>query len=76
MGKNLGYGPARFLSQQEVVETSVALDRVNVDAFKRRAEGIGLPAKSADYLLSIFAALQHYYRQAAMDHKGMLLSMA
>ncbi len=72
LGKSLGYGPARFLSHIDVAQTCVALEGVDDDLFKLRARGMGLPAKSAEVLWTVFAGLRQYYRQAKDEQKAML----
>ncbi len=76
LGPNLGYGPARMLSHSEVAETSAALEDMDVEEFRIRAQGVGIPANSVDFFQTVFDALRQYYRQAAHDQKAMLLSMA
>ena len=76
LGKSLGYGPARFLSHIDVAQSCAALEGIDNDMFKLRAQSRGLPVTSAEFLWTVFSGLRQYYRQATDDQKSMLLSMA
>ena len=82
IGPDLGYGPARFLTPEEVREVSLALSRITAQDLARRFD---LPAMIAAHIYPVrdeneleiaqpyFEQLARYYSEAAAAGHAMLL---
>lgn len=82
LGEDMGYGPARFLTPEEVRATSAALDKVSAEDIARRFD---LPTMIAAEIYACrnesdlglaqeyFAELVRYYADAASRGNAMLL---
>jgi hypothetical protein len=75
-GPDLGYGPAEFLTPEEVAESSLALESLGIDEFRQHARSMQLPADCIDQLEVLLVEVRSYYREAAKNGLGMLLRLA
>lgn len=85
--EDLGYGPARFLTPEEVVELAEALegqpreklaagyDPAALEAAEIYPEGIWEP-EALDYLLNYYDELVEFYRQAAARGDAVILYLS
>ena len=85
VGEDGGYGPARYLTAEEVAEVATALAAVDPDDLRQRY-GDGSPlvdadiypqgwdrhADGLDYVMTHFAELVAFYRRAAGDGHAVL----
>lgn len=86
IGEDLGYGPVRYLTPEEVQDVNEALSgiteadiKANFDPQKMTAMEIYPGHWEEDYiefLLNTFKAVVHYYMEAAENKKVMLLYIA
>jgi hypothetical protein len=89
IGPDIGYGPARILSPEDVKATAVALGAITNDQFRSRFAPTEMEAvdiypsniwvREKDTILGelapLFQALVQFYRDAAARGDGMLLWM-
>ncbi len=82
IGEDLGYGPARYLTPDQVREAAQALSAITSEDFARRFDPqtirqAGVYAlendATADYCVQYFEKLVAYYRDAAAKGNAMLL---
>ena len=86
IGADEGYGPARYLTAEQVNDVSAALAQLSSDELESRFDPAGLSAESVypsnsdwndeddkEYVLSYYTAVADYYRSAASKGYGMLL---
>lgn len=82
IGEDLGYGPARYLTPDQVREVGQALAGITSDDFARRFDPqkirqAGVYAlendATADYCVQYFEKMVAYYRDAAYQGNAMLL---
>jgi len=82
IGEDLGYGPARYLTPEQVREVAQALAGITSDDFVRRFDPQKIRRASvyaldndatADYCVQYFEKLVAYYRDAAAQGNAMLL---
>jgi hypothetical protein len=86
LGEDVGYGPARFLTPEEVQQVASAITAVTPEAFRAQFNPKALDEaeiypqiwerdgdEGLDYVLHYFSELQSFYRQAAERGDGALL---
>jgi hypothetical protein len=87
IGEDQGMGPARFLTPEQVKETSAALNQLTIDEFTARYKPIEMTAaeiypeiiwerdgeEALDYLLEYFQVLTTFYHDTAVRGDGMIL---
>ncbi len=82
IGEDLGYGPARYLTPEQVREVAQALAGISTEEFARRFDlqkirQAGVYAlehdTTAEYCVSYFEKMTAYYRDAAANGNAMLL---
>ncbi|OGF66391.1 MAG: hypothetical protein A2Y62_12525 [Candidatus Fischerbacteria bacterium RBG_13_37_8] len=87
IGEDLGYGPAHYLTSDEVKKCSDALQKISSNEIKHRFDpntlqkadiypniwNEELTKEHLDYLLEYFDALKKYYKEAASQQNAMLI---
>ena len=78
-GSDLGYGPARFLTPEQVKQISARLTSISEEHFRTSASTFAKEASSLgeleriDFYCELFTRLQAFYRAAAESRFPMLL---
>ena len=81
--QDMGYGPAQYLTPDQVRETATALGTLELSALKESLDvvemeklmvypGFWSQAGTLDFLLDSFAALQAFYTKAASNHQAIV----
>jgi len=85
LGGDMGYGPCRFLTPEQVSETAQALSGLSVEEFRRRYDAAALDRADIyprrwgtgphelDWLADAFVEVSGYFRDAAAAGEAMLL---
>ena len=86
LGEDMGYGPARYLTAEDVSSVAEALDAVTLSDFEHRFNAEALAAESIypdvwdesrsellEYLLPYYEALKAFYANAAREGNAVLL---
>jgi hypothetical protein len=81
IGPDLGYGPARFLTPEQVREVAAALASITPQEFEKRfnwtamekGEIYAVHEDGAEWLRDAFERMQEYYQAAAAQGNAMLL---
>jgi hypothetical protein len=84
LGEDLGYGPCRFLTSDQVSETARALSGMSVEQFRQRYDAAALESaqiypggwddmENVDWLADAFAEVSAYFRDASAAGDAMLL---
>ena len=88
IGEDLGYGPARLLTPDEVTETARALEAISVQEFQKRTESSDFssadiyvysaedPSEISSELTEYFTEVRSFFNDAAKRHDGMLLYLS
>lgn len=89
LGDDMGMGPARFLSPQQVKPVADALDKLTLEQFANNYKPAKMTAQiypdvtwerdgqeGLDYVIENFQQLVPFYREAAERGDGMILSIA
>jgi hypothetical protein len=90
LGDDMGMGPARFLSPQQVKEVADALAKLTLEQFANNYKPAEMTAmqiypdviwerdgqEGLDYVIENFQQLVPFYREAAVRGDGMILSIA
>jgi len=88
VGEDLGYGPARILSPEEVAETAKALDAISMEDFENRVSKCDFtsdqiyvyagedPDEIVEELGTYFADLQTFFNEAAQRCDAMLIFLS
>lgn len=85
VGDDMGYGPARVLSPDQVKRASQVLRAIDEGAFSRRYNAEALraadvypaiwDAEALDYLLEYYRGVREIFEEAASDGGGMLVAL-
>ena len=87
--EDLGYGPARYLTPEEVQDTAHAISRISVDDLRSRYDARAMTKadiypeiiwerdgdEAMQYLLDYYAAVVAFFQEAARQGHAMLLFM-
>lgn len=83
--EDVGYGPARFLTQGEVLETAEALSQISEADLRSRYDASAMAkadiypsiwkedAGSLDYLMEYYVELVRFFKEASANGEAMLL---
>jgi len=86
IGEDIGYGPARFMSPSEVIQTADALSRTAIEKLRESYDPQAFAAaelyavdlddpQELDAILDNFTKVKDYFMAAAQNERGMLLYM-
>lgn len=87
IGPDLGYGPARFLTPDQVKEVAIGLDEITKESLRARFNPQAMTKaeiyswhedegeEGLEYFLHYYEELRTYFQQAASKGNGMLLSV-
>jgi hypothetical protein len=73
LGPDVGFGPCRFLTPEQVTEAARALSGISVEAFRERSGRWESDAENRDWLADAFVQVSAYFREASAAGDAMLL---
>jgi hypothetical protein len=87
MGRDLGYGPARYLTAAEVMDVANALAGVRPEDLRARFDPAALRANEiypdgwasdtpVDWIIDAFDSVRKYFQEAASSDGAMLLFLS
>ena len=88
LGEDLGFGPARYLTPEQVKQVAQAIEPIDRAELQRRFDPQSMAANDIyafhpedadddlDYYLTYYDELKQYYVQAATNDRAMLLFLA
>ena len=81
--QDMGYGPAHYISSDQVQQLNKELDKVTIDELRQKYNGkqmdeaglypqVWAEAESLDYIIDYFGQLKEFYKTAEKENKAVI----